>query len=46
LKSVEASLFKFEDFKLYENSSDKTGSSNSESLSNTHIDEEIDQTQN
>jgi len=45
LKSVEASVCKFEDFKLYENCSDKSGSSNSESLSHTHIDEEIDQSQ-
>ena len=45
LKFIEASLSKFEDFKLYETCSDKSGSSISENLSHTHIDEEIDQSQ-
>ena len=41
-RGIDAALTKFEDFKLYENFGEKTGSNNSESLSNTHICENLE----
>lgn len=41
-RGIDAALTKFEDFKLYENFGEKTGSSNSENLSNTHIYEDLE----